>query len=67
MDKRINTVLKAVIAKSVKDAESSSGTWSFSDKTDWVKFVNDIMQSKCRYGDLKGYMEWKNFLGFLDR
>lgn len=60
-----DTVLKAVVAKSVKDAESSSGAWSFSDKVDWVKIVNDIMQSEYRYGDLKGYMEWKKFLSFL--
>ncbi len=62
-----DTVLKAVVAKSVKDAESSSGTWSFSDKFDWAKIVNDLMQSSYQYGDLKGYMEWKKFLGFLDR
>ncbi len=62
-----DTVLKAVVAKSVKDAESSSGTWSFSDKFDWAKIVNDLMQSSYQYGDLKGYMKWKKFLGFLDR
>ncbi len=62
-----DTVLKAVVAKSVKDAESSSGTWSFSDRFDWAKIVNDLMQSSYQYGDLKGYMEWKKFLGFLDR
>ncbi|MDE6846978.1 MAG: hypothetical protein K2J99_14620 [Lachnospiraceae bacterium] len=61
-----DTVLKAVVAKSVKDAESRTGTWSFLEKMDWVKIVNDIMQSEYRYGDLKGYMEWKKFLGFLD-
>ncbi len=62
-----DTVLKAVVAKSVKDAESSSGTWSFSDRFDWAKIVNDLMQSSYQYGDLKGYMKWKKFLGFLDR
>lgn len=62
-----DTVLKAVVAKSVKDAESSPGAWNFSEKTDWVKIVKDIMQSEYRYGDLKGYMEWKKFLGFLDK
>ena len=62
-----DTVLKAVVAKSVKDAESRSGTWSFSEKFDWTKIVNDIMQSEYQYGDLKGYMEWKKFLGFLER
>ena len=61
-----DTVLKAVVAKAQKDAESRNGTWSFSEKFDWTKIVNDIMQSEYRYGDLKGYMEWKTFLGFLD-
>ena len=62
-----DTVLKAVVAKSVKDAESRSGTWSFSEKFDWTKIVNDIIQSEYQYGDLKGYMEWKKFLGFLEK
>ena len=63
-----DTVLKAAVAKAVKNAEQrSSAAWSFSEKTDWVKIVNDIMQSEYRYGDLKGYMEWKKFLGFLDK
>lgn len=63
-----DTVLKAVVAKAVKNAEQrSAGSWSFSEKTDWVKIVNDIMQSEYRFGDLKGYMEWKKFLGFLDK
>ena len=61
-----DTVLKAVVAKSVKDAESRSGTWSFSEKFDWTKIVNDLMESSYHYGDLKGYMEWKKFLGFLE-
>ena len=60
-----DTVLKAAVAKAVKNAEQrSSATWSFSEKTDWVKIVNDIMQLEYRFGDLKGYMEWKKFLGF---
>ena len=63
-----DTVLKAAVAKAVKNAEQrSSAAWSFSEKTDWVKIVNDIMQSEYSYGDLKGYMEWKKFLGFLEK
>lgn len=61
-----DTVLKAAVAKAVKDGESRSGTWSFSEKIDWVSVVKDIMQSEYRYGDLKGYMEWKKFLGLLE-
>ncbi|MBD5521366.1 MAG: hypothetical protein HDR03_09140 [Lachnospiraceae bacterium] len=63
-----DTVLKAAVAKAVKNAEQrSSASWSFSEKTDWVKIVNDIMQSEYSYGDLKGYMEWKKFLGLLEK
>lgn len=40
---------------------------SFDVKTDWVTCVKDIMQSAYRYGDLKGYMEWKKFLGLLEK
>ena len=63
-----DTVLKAAVAKAVKNAEQrSAGSWNLSEKTDWVKIVNDIMQSEYQYGDLKGYMEWKKFLGFLEK
>ena len=63
-----DTVLKAAVAKAVRNAEQrSSASWSFSEKTDWVKIVNDIMQSEYSYGDLKGYMEWKKFLGLLEK
>ena len=63
-----DTVLKAAVAKAVKNAEQRSvGSWSFSEKTDWVKIVNDIMQSEYQYGDLKCCMEWKKFLGFLEK
>ncbi|MCM1158838.1 MAG: hypothetical protein NC348_10115 [Clostridium sp.] len=62
-----DTVLKAAVAKAVKNAEQrNSASWSFSEKMDWVKIVKDIMQSEYNYGDLKGYMEWNKFLGFLD-
>ena len=61
-----DTVLKAAVAKSVQDAESNSGTWSFSEKVDWVKVVNDIMESSYQCGDLQGYMEWKKFLCLLE-
>lgn len=61
------TVLKAAIAKAAKNAEQrSSGTWDFSEKIDWVAAVKEIMQSAYSYGDFKGYLEWKKFLGFLE-
>lgn len=62
-----DTVLKAAVAKAVKNAEQkSAGSWDFSEKTDWVKIARDIMQSAYRYGDLKGYAQWRKFLGFLE-
>ena len=61
------TVLKAAIAKAAKNAEQrSAATWDFSEKIDWVATVKDIMQSAYNYGDFKGYLEWKKFLGFLE-
>ena len=63
-----DTVLKAAVAKAVKNAEQrNSGSWSFGAKMNWVDIVKDIMQSEYSYGDLKGYMEWQKFLGFLDK
>ena len=63
-----DTVLKAAVAKAVKNAEQrSSSSWSFVAKMNWVDIVKDIMQSEYSYGDLKGYMEWQKFLGFLDK
>ncbi len=63
-----DTVLKAAVAKAIKNAEQrSAGSWDFSEKVDWVKVVDDIMQSEYHYGDLKGYMEWKKFLEFLEK
>ena len=60
------TVLKTAIAKAVKYAEQkSSGSWNYSEKVNWVDAVKELMQSAYGYGDLKGYMEWKKFLGFL--
>lgn len=62
-----DTVLKAVVAKAVKNAEQKNvGSWNFSDNTDWVKIVRDVMQSEFCYGDLKGYAQWRTFLGFLE-
>ncbi len=63
-----DTVLKAAVAKAVKNAEQrNSGSWSFSTKMNWVDIVKDIMQSEYSYGDLKGHMDWQKFLGLLDK
>ena len=62
------TVLKAAVAKAVKNAEQkNSGSWNYSEKVNWVDTVKDFMQSAFDHGDLKGYMDWKTFLSFLER
>ena len=62
-----DTVLKAAIAKAASHSNQKSSTaWDYSSKINWVDIVKDIMQSAYGYGDLKGYMEWKKFLSFLE-
>lgn len=62
------TVLNAVIAKAVKNAEQkNSASWSYSEKTDWIEVVKELMQSAYSCGDMNGYMEWNKFLELLDR
>ena len=61
------TVLKAAIAKAASNLEQkTSASWDYSRNINWVETVKDIMQSTYSYGDLKGYMEWKKFLSFLE-
>ena len=61
------TVLKAAITRAAAHLnQKSSASWDYSTKTNWVDTVKDIMQSVYAYGDLKGYMEWKKFLSFLE-
>lgn len=61
------TVLKAAITRAAAHLnQKSSASWDYSTKKNWVDTVKDIMQSVYAYGDLKGYMEWKKFLSFLE-
>lgn len=61
------TVLKAAITRAAAHLnQKSSASWDYSQNINWVDTVKDIMQSVYDYGDLKGYMEWKNFLSFLE-
>lgn len=61
------TVLKAAIARAASHLEKkSSASWDYFQNVNWVDTVKDIMQSAYGYGDLKGYMEWKKFLSFLE-
>ena len=60
------TVLHAATAKAATGAEQKAlSTWDFSKSINWVETVQEMMQSAYDYGDLKGYLEWKKFLGFL--
>ena len=62
------TVLKAAIAKAASNLEQkTSALWDYSQNINWVETVKDIMQSTYSYGDLKGYLEWKKFLGLLEQ
>ena len=36
------------------------------DKTNWVGRLKDMMQMQYRCGNLKGYLEYKNFRDFLE-
>jgi len=63
-----DTVLKAAVAKAVKNAEQrSSGSWSFSTKMNWVDIVKDIMQMQYNAGNLEGYLHYKRFWDFLGK
>lgn len=35
------------------------------DKTNWLKVIKEVMQMQYNAGNLKGYLEYKGFLGFL--
>lgn len=57
-----DTILQAITA----EHDGFGSSWDYSTKINWVEAVKDIMQSSYNRGDLKGYMEWKNFLSFLE-
>ena len=62
------TVLKAAIAKAASNLEQkTAASWDYSRNINWVETVKDIMQSTYSHGDLKGYLEWKKFLGLLEQ
>lgn len=63
-----DTVNRVATARAVSNTEQNGfgSSWDHSAKINWVEAVKDIMQSSYNRGDLKGYMEWKNFLSFLN-
>ena len=63
----VGSVLSAAIAKAAAHLEQKSySSWDYSTTINWVDAVKHVMQSSYDYGDLKGYMEWKKFLSFLE-
>ena len=58
-----DTVNRVSMAKS---GANSSTVWNYTQKVNWVEAVHNVMQSVYNYGNLKGYMEWKKFLSFLE-
>lgn len=60
-----DTVLKVGIASSIGQGDDSS--YSHFTKLNWVDIAKNIMQQQYNFGNLKGYMEWKLFLGLLEK
>lgn len=66
-DDFVSSVLSAAIAKAASQAnQKSTVSWDYSTRINWVDAVKYAMHSSYNYGDLKGYMEWKKFLSFLE-
>ena len=63
----VSSVLSAAMAKAASHAnQKSTVSWDYSARINWVDAVKYAMRSAYDYGDLKGYMEWKKFLSFLE-
>ncbi len=50
-----------------RDSIANYGCKNLFDRTDWLQVVKDVMQMQYKAGNLKGYLEYKGFLGFLMR
>lgn len=65
-----DSVLKAAVANAVNRANErqkqsfSAGSY-LTEKVNWVDIVKDIMSSRQKTGDWKGYLAFKKFLSFL--
>ena len=60
------TVMHAVSARAAAGAgQTALNTWDFSKNINWTETAREMMQSAYDCGDLKGYLEWKKFLGFM--
>ena len=64
-----DTIGLAVSASTIKYGELgdySAGSYSFFTKMNWVDIAKEFMKWQYDAGNLKGYMEWKAFLGLLE-
>lgn len=50
-----------------RDSIANYGCKNLFDRTNWLQVVKDVMQMQYKAGNLKGYLEYKGFLGFLMR
>lgn len=50
-----------------KDKGGSHGYESLFEKEDWLKIVREVMEMQYRAGNLKGYVDYKRFLGVLEQ
>ncbi len=50
-----------------KDSVPNYGAENMLDKTNWLKVLQGVMEMQYKAGNLKGYMSYKGFLGFLMR
>lgn len=49
-----------------KDQGGNHGNGSLFDKEDWMEIVREVMEMQYRAGNLKGYIDYKRFLGVLE-
>lgn len=50
-----------------KDMDGKYGYEHLFDKEDWLEIVKRVMQMQYQAGNLKGYMDYKRFLGVLEQ
>ena len=56
------------IVGSAKDrGRENCESWSYSTKMNWVDILKDITQELYDVKDFKSYLEWKTFLGLLEK
>ena len=58
---------KFISAKAqARTEQQNAGDYSLTEKFDWMEIIRRITKSQYDANNLKGYMEWKKFLDFLE-